>query len=270
MISVEVVRLPHGTSISAFFPAYNDAPTIVGLVKTARDTLSSITDDWEIIIVDDCSPDGAGKLADQLAAEDKRIRVIHHEKNRGYGGALRSGFAAATKDWVFYTDSDGQYDVRELPKLVEHIGEADVVNGYKMQRGDRFYRKVIGRIYHHTVRFLFALKMRDVDCDFRLMRRELVQSLELTSNSGVICAEMMTKVHGAGARMVEVPVRHYPRVAGRSQFFRPRRILKLMGGLMVHWVRLMVLGGKNKYAGRFAAARAAQRNIATEAQSTQK
>ena len=243
--------MPRAPSISAFFPVYNDAVTIVGLVKTARDVLSGITDNWEIIIVDDCSPDGAGELADQLAAEDGRIRVIHHEKNRGYGGALRSGFAAATKEWVFYTDSDGQYDVRELPLLVEHITEADVVNGYKMQRGDRLYRKVIGRIYHHTVKFFFALKMRDVDCDFRLMRRDLAQSLELSSNSGVICAEMMTKVRGAGARMVEAPVHHYPRVAGRSQFFRPRRILSLMGGLMVHWVRLMALGGKNKYAAKW-------------------
>jgi len=247
--------LANAPSISAFFPAYNDAPTLEGLVQKAKDVLSQLTDDWEIIIVDDCSPDACGEIADRLAVGDHRIRVIHHPENRGYGGALRSGFAAATKEWVFYTDSDGQYDVGELPLLVSRIGEADVVNGYKIQRGDRFYRRIIGRVYHHTVKKLFGLKMRDVDCDFRLIRRDLVMCLDLRSNSGVICAEMMAKIHGAGARMVEVPVHHYPRVAGRSQFFRPRRILRLMLGLLAQWVSLVLLGGKRRYAERFAALR---------------
>lgn len=242
--------------ISAFFPVYYDAPTIEELVNKAREALSELTDDWEIIIVDDCSPDGAGRIADRLAAENPRISVIHHERNRGYGGALKSGFAAASKEWVFYTDSDGQYDVAELKLLAEHMDKADVVNGYKISRADRLHRKILGTIYHHTAKILFRLKMRDVDCDFRLVRRDLIECLDLRSDSGVICVEMMAKVHGARARMVEVPVHHYPRLAGRSQFFRPGRVLSLIFGLLRQWILLVPLGGKRACRRKFEEAKA--------------
>lgn len=237
-----MTRTPY--SISVFFPLYNDAPSVEVMVDRAREALEKVAGDWEIILVEDCSPDNVGEIADRLAAEDGRIRVVHHETNRGYGGALRSGFAAARKELVFYTDGDAQYDPRELTLLLERIDEADVVNGYKIGRGDRLVRKVLGRVYHAAVKTLFRLPLRDVDCDFRLMRREVIDSIELESNSGVICAEMMTKICGAGFRIVEVPVHHYPRLAGKSQFFRPGRVFRLLRGLMVQWFKLMVLGGK--------------------------
>jgi glycosyltransferase involved in cell wall biosynthesis len=233
---------PH--SVSAFFPLYNDAPSVELMVERARSTLDQVTDDWEIILVEDCSPDNAGELADRLAAADKRIRVIHHRRNLGYGGALRSGFAAATKDLIFYTDGDAQYDPREMPLLLRHMDHADVVNGYKIQRGDRLIRRVLGRVYHTAVKLLFGLPMRDVDCDFRLMRREVMDSIELESDSGVICAEMMTKIYGSGFRVIEAPVHHYPRLAGESQFFRFGRIVRTLRGLMEQWVKLILLEGK--------------------------
>jgi glycosyltransferase involved in cell wall biosynthesis len=232
------------SSITVFFPVYNDAPTIEGLVRKSQTALAELTDDWEIVIIDDCSPDNAGEIADRLAAEDARIRVIHHATNRGYGGALKAGFAAARKDWVFYTDGDGQYDVLELRELAQHAENADIVNGYKLQRGDELYRKIIGEVYHYVVKTMFRLPIRDVDCDFRLIRKSLLERVTLESNSGVICAEMMTKFVGAGARIVEAPVHHYPRVAGKSQFFRLGRITQTLMGLMVQWWKLMMRGEK--------------------------
>ena len=234
-------------SISAFFPIYNDAPTVRLLADNIRPVLESLTDDWEVIFVEDCSPDNCGEIADELAAEDPRIKVVHHEVNRGYGGALRSGFAAATKDLIFYTDGDAQYDVEELPLLCERIHECDMVNGYKIKRGDALYRKLIGRVYHWTVKLAFGLPIRDVDCDFRLLRREIVETIELESSSGVICPEMMTKICGSGFHIIQVPVHHYERIAGESQFFRFGRILRTLRGLAAMWWKLIVLRGKTQY-----------------------
>jgi len=232
-------------SLSVFFPLYNDAPTVEPLVRAAREVLEPRVEDWEIILVDDCSPDDSGAIADRLAAEDARICVVHHQRNRGYGGALKSGFAAARKSLVFYTDGDAQYDVGELPKLLAHIDHADVVNGYKITRGDRLYRKVIGQVYHWTVKTLFGLSVRDVDCDFRLIRKHVLDAIELESDSGVICAEMMTKIEGAGFKIIEVPVHHYPRIAGQSQFFRFGHIMRTLRGLMIQWFKLILLEGKH-------------------------
>jgi len=219
---------------------YNDEPTVELLADRVREVVPKITDDWELIFVNDCSQDGTGAVADRLAAQDGRVKVIHHENNRGYGGALKSGFAATTKDFIFYTDGDAQYDVRELPLLVEHIDGVDMVNGYKIKRGDPFIRRIMGRVYHWTTKIMFGLPIRDVDCDFRLMRRRVIGSLELESDSGVICVEMMTKIAGAGFTIAEVPVHHYPRIAGESQFFRFGRIMKVLRGLTAQWWKLIV------------------------------
>jgi glycosyltransferase involved in cell wall biosynthesis len=214
-----------GKSVSVFFPFYNDENTIRRLAEQALEILRRRCEDFEVILVDDGSPDGTGRIADELAAEHPgHVRVVHHEKNRGYGGALRSGFATATKEWVFYTDGDAQYDLRDFETFLDHLGEADVINGYKKKRGDGAHRAIIGRLYHWTARTLFGIRMRDIDCDFRLMRREIFDNITLFSDSGVICVEMMKKVQDAGYSMVEYPVEHLPRPFGRSQFFRIGRI----------------------------------------------
>ncbi|MBC7260865.1 MAG: glycosyltransferase family 2 protein, partial [Chloroflexi bacterium] len=178
---------------------------------------------------------------EELARVYDNVRVIHHERNRGYGGALRTGFANATKELIFYTDGDAQYDARELkllyPALVEGV---DMVNGYKISRSDPWYRMMIGRIYHWIAKLSFGLKLRDVDCDFRLMRREIFDKVQLESNSGVICVEMMKKIQDAGFVIAEVPVHHYHRVYGRSQFFNFRRTFRVGIDLLRLWVKLVL------------------------------
>jgi glycosyltransferase involved in cell wall biosynthesis len=230
-------------SISAFFPAYNDAGTIASMVVVTDRTLRALADDYEIIVVNDGSPDHTGAILEDLAARYPHLRVITHPKNRGYGGALRSGFAHATKDLVVYTDGDAQYDPREFALLLERLTpDADVVNGYKIARHDPPYRLLIGRLYHHTVRRMFGLPLRDVDCDFRLLRRTVFDRVRLDSDSGVICVELMTKIHQAGYRVVEVPVHHYHRAYGRSQFFNFRRVARVGRDLLDLWWRLQWRG----------------------------
>src|SRR5687767_1366540 len=150
------------TGLSVFFPAYNDSGTIASLVITALQSARRLTPDCEIIIVNDGSADATADIANELARTYPEVRVVHHEKNRGYGGALRTGFETATRDLVFYTDGDAQYDPAEMAVLWEAFNEnVDLVNGYKISRSDPLHRIVIGRIYHHTVKMLFGLQVRD-------------------------------------------------------------------------------------------------------------
>ena len=154
--------------LSIFFPAYNDSGTIASLVITALRTARKLTPDHEVIVVNDGSKDNTAEILDELARTYSEVRVVHHEKNRGYGGALRTGFASATRELVFYTDGDAQYDPAEMAVLWRRFDDdVDLVNGYKISRSDPMHRIVIGRVYHHTVKLLFGLTVRDVDCDFR-------------------------------------------------------------------------------------------------------
>ncbi len=230
-------------SVSAVFPCYNDEPTIGGLVDDVYDALRPLVAEVEVIVVDDGSVDGSGKLLDWMAVSRPWLRVVHHERNGGYGQALISGFTAARHDWIFYTDGDAQYDPREAAGLVPQANDdVDIVQGYKVGRGDTWYRKVIGRIYHHVVKALFGLHVRDTDCDFRLFRRSLFTDRPLQSTSGVICVEMMRSFQQAGARFVETPVHHYFRPVGRSQFFRLPAIARSARQLLVLWWRMVVRG----------------------------
>ena len=236
-------------SISAFFPAYNDAGTIASMVVSTDRTLRAlpakypyISDDYEIIVINDGSPDHTGEVLEELAGRYPRLRVVTHPKNRGYGGALRSGFSSATRDLVFYTDGDAQYDPRELDALVAALrDDVDMVQGYKIQRQDPLNRIVIGKLYHNLVNLLFNLRMKDVDCDFRLIRRSVFDRVRLESDSGIICVELMTKFRQAGGRLVEVPVHHYHRAYGVSQFFNFRRVGRVGVDLLSLWLKLMVL-----------------------------
>ncbi len=230
-----------GPGLSVFFPAYNDSGTIASLVINALHAARELTADFEIIIVNDGSADSTAEVADELARTYPEVRVVHHPRNRGYGGALRSGFEAATRELVFYTDGDAQYDPKEMAVLWAALDDGvDLVNGYKISRSDPLHRIVIGRIYHHTVRLLFGLKVRDVDCDFRLMRRSIFETVRLEKNSGVICLEMMKKVQDAGFRISEVPVHHYHRAYGRSQFFNFRRLVRTAIDVAKLWYVLVV------------------------------
>ena len=227
--------------ISVFFPAYNDAATIGPLVTEALNVLPALTDDFEVIVVDDGSTDGTRTQLDALAESHREVRVIHHSRTEGYGAALRSGFSSAQKDLIFYTDGDGQYDVRELAILhVLLTPEIDVVNGFKIKRADNRRRKVLGALYNRLARLFFLLPIRDVDCDFRLIRRSAVAPLKLTVTSGAICVELVYELHRNGCRFAEAPVHHYPRPHGRSEFFTPGRVIHTAFDFLRLWLRAIL------------------------------
>ena len=228
------------SSVSAVLPACNDGGTIASMVLLVLDTLAQVTADCEVIVVDDGSRDYTPEILAMLGARHPALRVITHAENRGYGAALRAGFGAATKEWIFYTDGDAQYDARELLLLAQSAATADIVNGYKIARHDPLYRIALGRAYHLLVSTLFALPVRDVDCDFRLFRRALLERVQLTSVSGTIALELVFKFQRCGARFAEVPVHHFHRVYGRSQFFNPRWVGRTIRQLLAMWLQLVV------------------------------
>jgi glycosyltransferase involved in cell wall biosynthesis len=228
--------------LSVFFPAYNDGGTIASLVISAINVAGSLTSDFEVIVVNDGSSDDTPTILDELSRiYPDRFRAVHHPQNRGYGGVLRTGFATATKDYIFYTDGDGQYDPAEMTLLWSKMtDDVDWVNGWKISRADPLHRIIIGRVYHHMVKLLFGLKVRDVDCDFRLMRRRIFDVVSLEKDSGVICLEMMKKFKDAGFRVAEVPVHHYHRAHGKSQFFNVPRILRTVIDVLKLWWQLVI------------------------------
>lgn len=225
-------------SLSVFFPAYNDAGSIGGLVERANDVAHALADDVEIIVVNDGSRDETAAVLQELQNRLPTLRVVTHASNRGYGGALRSGLAAARKDWVFYTDGDGQYDPTDLTRLVAALRPGvDWVNGYKLQRRDPFIRIAIGSTYNALVRFLFRIAIRDVDCDFRLIRRSTLSPIQLESDSGAICVELACQLHSRVMAFAEVGVPHYHRRHGGSQFFNVRRVFDTGRQLIRLWRR---------------------------------
>jgi glycosyltransferase involved in cell wall biosynthesis len=233
---------PAVQSVSAFFPCYNDEATIGRMVELAGKTLDQCGIDGEIIVINDGSTDGSAEVLASLSDVDPRLRVVTHESNRGYGGALLSGFGAATREWVFYTDGDAQFDPTELANLVEAASDdVDVVQGYKLRRADNLARRVIGRVYHRFVSFAFRLEIRDTDCDFRLIRRSMLDRITLVHSTGVICVELVRKLQDSGARFVEVPVHHYAREHGQSQFFRFTRVASTLTDLVGLWFREVLL-----------------------------
>lgn len=213
-------RVPY--SLSVFFPAYNDAATIASLIEDAFHVCAERVGDFEVIVINDGSHDATAVVLTACRQQwGERLRIVTHQSNRGYGGALQSGFSAATKDYVFYTDGDGQYDVAELGLLLDAAASgAPWVNGFKKRRYDPWHRIFLGAAYREFARLLFSLRLKDVDCDFRLIRREAVQSLTLRSLSGTICVELVWGLERLGMRAVELGVTHRPRLHGQSQFFR--------------------------------------------------
>ena len=228
-------------SLSIFFPAYNDAGTIASLAIIAHMTARQITGDYEVIVVNDGSPDHTGELLNEMAGQFPWLKVVHHPKNRGYGGALRTGFETASKDLVFYTDGDAQYDPREMLLLYKALTpDVDFVNGYKLNRADASYRKLTGGTYEWMARQVFGIPIKDVDCDFRLMRRKVFDKVVLDRSSGVICVELMKKVQDHGYRIAQVPVHHFHRTYGKSQFFNFRRVGRTLMDLIQLWTDLVL------------------------------
>ena len=227
--------------LTIFFPYLNDWGTIGSMILLAASTAREITDKFEILVIDDGSDNRSKDVLKRIEKLTPQLRVIHHSQNKGYGGALRSGFANARGDLIFYTDGDAQYDVQELLKLYSAYKPGiGMVNGYKISRRDPWYRIVLGGIYHHLVRFCFRLSLKDTDCDFRLINRSVFEKVKLFENSGTICVELVKKITHFNFLIVEVPVNHYDRPSGISQFFNFRRLYNTFINLIKLWLKLII------------------------------
>lgn len=233
------MKLP---SLTIFFPCYNDGGTIATMIIRGTQVAEAVAEDFEILVINDGSEDDSAQVLDEMKRlYGGKVRVLHEARPSGYGGVLRKGFASSTKEWVFYTDGDAQYDPRELDLLVQAVNPGvDVVNGYKIKRRDPLIRIWIGMAYQYFVKLAFGLVIRDVDCDFRLIRRGAFDKVKLESRSGTITFEMVKKLQDAGCRFAEVPVHHYYRQYGVSQFFNVRRVARTLLDLVSWWWKLVV------------------------------
>ncbi len=230
------------SSLTVFFPAYNDAPSLPGLLASTFRVLKNHVPDFEVIVINDGSADNTGEVLRELQIQyGMKLRVITHPQNRGYGGALKSGFSSATKEFIFYTDGDGQYNVAELPMLLQLSGpDVGLVNGIKAKRHDPLHRIWIGKVYNQFARLIFGITLQDIDCDFRLIRKATLDRIQLSSTSGTICVELVKKIEMTGTRIVEIPVTHRPRLYGRSQFFRLKSLAATLGQLLALHRQLVV------------------------------
>ena len=217
-------------TLSVFFPAYYDEHNISKVVEGAVKVINELEiATYEIIIIEDGSPDRTGDVADELAAKHEHVRVIHHEVNLGYGAALRTGFLAAKMDFVFYTDGDNQFDLNELKKFVALAPYTDIVSGFRVTKQYSAYRKFTSFIYNLILRILFGIHDRDVDCAFKLYPARLFKEIEIESRDAFIDAEIAIKARILGYESTEVGVRHLPRMDGVSTGARPSVILRTIG-----------------------------------------
>ena len=212
--------------LSAFFPAYNEEANVERMVDAFRSVLPQMADDYEIIIVNDGSKDRTREIADRLIKEDRRVRVVHHEKNQSYGAAVRSGIKACTKEYLFFTDGDGQFDVSQLSNLIPLLSGYDGVIGFRLNRQDPWIRKLNAWAWNRLVRLMFGLKVRDIDCAFKLFHRKVFKDIELESSGAMISTEMLVKIKDKGYRLREIGVLHSPRLAGKQTGANLRVVLR--------------------------------------------
>jgi glycosyltransferase involved in cell wall biosynthesis len=225
-------------SISAVLPAFNEEENIENAaLRTAAALRSLDLKDWEVIIIDDGSVDATGKIADGLAQADSHIRVFHHNPNQRYAAALKTGFSNARCQIIFFTDSDNQFDVREITNLLPLIADADIVCGFRIYRFDPLTRLVLSWGFNLLVRITFGIRVRDIDCAFKLFRREVFDKVKIESKKFFVNAEVLAKARHYGFQLAEVGVRHYPRPAGRSTV-RPSHIPSTLAELARIWVRV--------------------------------
>jgi Glycosyltransferases involved in cell wall biogenesis len=220
------------TSMTFFFPAYNEEGNLAPMVEKALEVLPGFVSEFDIVIVDDGSRDGTEAEARALEAKHPEVRYVRHPVNRGYGEALRSGFKASRGEVAFYTDGDQQFDLEELHQAWPVLAGADVVAGYRIKRADPPHRLFIAWTYNHVIRVLFSLRMHDVDCAFKLVRREVVEAVEPTSGGAFFSAEFLLRAHHQGFRVVEVGVHHYPRTVGKPKGATPKVILRTVRDML--------------------------------------
>lgn len=203
-------------SISVFFPCYNEQENITGVVEQALTVLQDINADFEVIIVNDGSSDSTGRIADEIATKNNRVKVVHHHKNLGYGAALQSGFKVATRNLVFYTDGDGQFDINEMPPLLPLMKHYDIVSCYRLNRRDSIVRRINGWCWTKLVCFLFDISVQDIDCAFKLFKHEIFDKIKMSSTGALIDAEVLARAVRNGYSITQKGVHHYPRKAGKQ------------------------------------------------------
>jgi len=213
-------------SLTVFFPCYNEEANVERTTSAALKACRRIADDFEIIIVDDGSKDRTGPIADRLAAEHPEVRAVHNRPNLGYGGALQRGYREASKDWVFYTDGDGQFDFEEIDRLLPLLEEYDAVSAYRLDRKDPIIRKVNAFGWTVLVNLVFGLRLRDIDCAFKIFPRSLFDRIEMKSRGALIDAEVLARAARLGYRIGQVGVHHYPRTEGQQTGANLRVILR--------------------------------------------
>lgn len=226
-------------TISLVLPAYNEADNIEIVVRRAIDFLPRYADDFEIIPVNDGSRDRTARIIDRLAAEDNRIRPVHHKANRGYGGAVASGIGASTGDYVMFMDADRQFDIADIRLLAPFVSSTDVVAGFRMERADPLRRRINAEIFNLAVRIAFGVHLRDLDCAFKIFKGDVVRALELTSSGALINAEMQAKLRRQKATLQQVGVPHHPRVAGAATGGNIKVILRAMRDMVILWVKML-------------------------------
>lgn len=217
---------PKLSSLSVFFPSYNEEGNVERVVAHALEVLPSVAQKFEVIVVNDGSKDRTRELAEALARKDKRVRVVNHEVNRGYGGALISGIKAGRYDWIFFSDGDGQFDTAEIANLLPPAQNHDIVVGYRIHRQDSLMRKLNAWAWGTLVRALFHIPVRDIDCAFKLFRREVFDKVEVTAQGAMISTQILAAAVKRGFTIAEVGVHHYPRVAGQQTGAKLRVILR--------------------------------------------
>ncbi|MCG3197830.1 MAG: glycosyltransferase family 2 protein [Candidatus Omnitrophica bacterium] len=223
-------------SLTVFFPAHNEVDNIGALVRATDETLSNLVTDYEIIVVNDGSTDGTRELLDSLVREVPRLRPVHHEKNKGYGGAVRTGFESATKELVFFSDGDGQFDIREIDKFLAEIDQYDAILGYRIDRKDPFHRKVFAKCWGMLIRILFGFRVRDLDCAFKMFHRSLLEGMKLEAEGAMVTVNLLANLQKKKFRYKEIGVHHYPRTAGVQSGGSPKVILRAFRELFkLYW-----------------------------------
>lgn len=248
--------------LSCFFPAFNEEENIEAVLDEALGTLSRFADDFEVIVVNDGSSDRTADVVTAYAAgragrlggtheKSGRVRLVNHEENRGYGEALRSGLAAAQGDAVFFTDADRQFRLDDLERLLERYDAGSFVVGYRQKRNDPWHRLFVARVYHAALKAVFGLRLRDVDCAFKLFSRDVLDRVrpDLESRSAFISPELLIRAQMAGVQVVEVGVPHYPRAAGRPKGATPKVIARTIKEIFVMRKRLGPVGKRASRAG---------------------
>jgi glycosyltransferase involved in cell wall biosynthesis len=213
-------------SLSVFFPCYNEEANVERTTLAALAAVRKITEDFEVIIVDDGSRDRTGEIADRLASEHPNVRAVHNHPNLGYGGALQRGFREARKEYVFYTDGDGQFDFGEIPKILPLMKQYDIISGYRIDRQDPLIRKINAFCWTTLVNLVFGLWLRDIDCSFKLYPRRLFDEIEMRSMGALIDAEVLARAKYRGYTIGQIGVHHYPRLHGEQTGANLRVILR--------------------------------------------